>query len=456
MSQELLFANERVDRPRALRCRGVLAAVLILAGTGGAVAGSAPGSLQEMSRKADELAATPAGREQAIAAYQALIETHLANMDLYDAALRQLVRCYLEAGRAEEGIQFIANAGRKMFDPRRGNAFRDVMREFSVNYPEQVTAALDQMMSAARRETRMSSERRETRAAEMAPMKELSTAILQRNDADRREKALARLRTMLAAESSDNIKKQGLVTLYAAITAKFDRRPFRALVLPLLQAKDPDLRALALRCLPGLDATIGDLALVLPLVADPAVEVREEVGPALISIEQGKQLEKAIPALTTLLRDPERSVVQRTLSCLGGPYSSPELDELLIQLAKDREYHGPTIYSALSTIRSKSPAVCRRLVEELSDPDWNNSGRAAWGLTYGVTEEAKPLVEEGLLKALPQETNDYTRENELRALYGVGTEKSRPYLQSVIDSPLETDKLKQLAREVLAALDRRP
>jgi hypothetical protein len=107
-------------------------------------------------------------------------------------------------------------------------------------------------------------------------------------------------------------------------------------------------------------------------------------------------------------------------------------------------------------MQSKSPAVCRRLVEELSNPDSNNSGRAAWGLTYGVTEEAKSLVEDGLLKALPQETNEYTREHELLALRGVGTEKSRPSLQSIIDSPLEPDKFKQLARAVLARLDRRP
>lgn len=182
-----------------------------------------------------------------------------------------------------------------------------------------------------------------------------------------------------------------------------------------------------------------------------------EVGTALISIGQGKEKEKVIPALTILLRDQDRNIVERTLRSMWGQYSSPEFDELLIEVAKrDRECRGWVIYHALSTMRSKSVAVCRRLVEELSEPDWNNSGRAAWGLTYGVTEDAKSLVEEGLLKALPEETHDYTRENELRALHGVGTEKSRLYLQSVIDSPLETDKFKQLAREVLASLDRRP
>jgi hypothetical protein len=446
MSQQPL-AHVRVEQLDGLRRHVATLTVLILVWTGAAATAAAPGSLQDAYKDAEQLAATPAGRDQAIAGYQALIETHLANADLFDAALRQLARCYLEAGRGEEGIRFFANVGPKMFDPKKGNTFRDIMREFSLKYPEQAKAAWDQMMPSSRRETR---------AAEAVPARDLSAAILQRSDADQREKALARLRTMLAAESPDDNKKQGLATLYSVFTAKFDRQPFRELVLPLLQAKDPDLRALALRCLPGLDATLGDLARVLPLAEDPAPQVRMEVGPALISIGQGKEPEKVIPALTILLRDAERSVVERTLRSMWGQYSSPEFDELLIQLTKDREHHGPAIYNALSTMRRKSPVVCRRLVEELSDPDWNNSGRAAWGLTYGVAEEAKSLVEEGLLKALPQETHDYTRENELRALGGVGTEKSRPYLQSVIDSPLETDKFKQLAREVLATLDRKP
>jgi HEAT repeat protein len=288
------------------------------------------------------------------------------------------------------------------------------------------------------------------------PAKELAAAILQRNDADLRDKALARLQAMLAAEAPDGGKTQALATLGSVLSVKFDRKPFWEAVVPLLQSKDPDIRALAVRCLPGLDAGIGDLGLVLPLAVDASPRVRMEVGAALISIGQGKEPEKVIPALTTLLRDPERSIVERTIRSMWGQYSSPEFDQLLIQLAENRDYHHWVIYHALSTMRSKSPAVCRRLVEELSDPDWNNSGRAAWGLTYGVTDEAKSLVEEGLLKALPQETNDYTRENELRALRLVATDKSRPYLKSVVDSSLETDKFKQLARDVLAGLERKP
>jgi hypothetical protein len=448
MSEQAFLRCEGVERCEVSRRCGAIAAILLLSWTCTTAAGAvAPGSLQDAYKNAEQLAATPAGVEQAVAGYQAVIETHLANEAVFDSALRQLARYYLDSGRGEEGIRFFMNLGQKMYGAKKIDAFRDIMNQFKLKYPDQMQKVAGQMTSSSDRQVR---------AADAVPAKELSTAILQRSDADLRDKALARLQAMLAAESPEAGKKQALATLGSVLTAKFDHKPFRELVLPLLQSKDADIRALALRCLPALEATTGDLALVLPLSADPSPKVRIEVASALISIGQGKEQEKVIPALTTLLRDPERSIVERTLRSLWGQYSSPEFDDLLIQLTGDREYHHWVIYHALSTMRSKSPVVCRRLLEELSDPDWNNSGRAAWGLTYGVTEGAKPLVEEGLLKALPQETNDYTRENELRALRAVATEKSRPYLQSVVDSSLETDKFKQLARDVLAGLEHRP
>jgi lipopolysaccharide biosynthesis regulator YciM len=186
---------------------------------------AAQGSLQDAYKNAEQLAATPAGVEQAVAGYQVVIETHLANEAVFDSALRQLARCYLDSGRGEKGIRFFMNLGQQMYGAKRIDTLRDIMNQFKVKYPDQVQKV---------------------------------------------------------------------------------------------------------------------------------------------------------------------------------------------------------------------------------------AGQAAWGLTYGVTDEAKPLVEEGLLKALPQETNDYTRENELRALRLVATEKARPYLKSVVESSLETDKFKQLARDVLAGLERKP
>lgn len=277
----------------------------------------------------------------------------------------------------------------------------------------------------------------------------LAKEILQRDDPARRAEALDKVRERLAGESA----AQGLRALAAALAAKFDREPFRPLVMPLLKAEDAVTRERAVRVLPGLEPTGEDLTQVLAMVDDPSVRVRSGVGGAIIQIAQGKQAERVIPALMKLLKDSDPKVIEDTLRSMWGQYSSPEFDELLIELSHEREHHGSAIYFALSTMKSKSPAVARRLVEELADPDWNNSGRAAWGLTYGVTEEAKPIVEEGLLRALAEETNNYTRSQEFRALKGVVTEKSRAYLKSVVDSEQETDEFKKQAAEILEGLD---
>jgi HEAT repeat protein len=294
------------------------------------------------------------------------------------------------------------------------------------------------------------------RRAPPVPAKELAKAILQRDDPVLREKGLERLKQLLAESASDGDKRRGLATLQASLTAKFDRASFGPLVRPLLASRDAPVRALALRCLPGVGATIDDLPLVIPLAGDPSAQVRQLVGGALIQLGKGQRSETVIPALMALLKDEDSKVVEQTIRSMWGQYHSPAFDALLIKLSYEERYHHNVIYFCLSTMRSKSPAVCRRLVEVLAEPDWNDSGRAAWGLTYGVTEEAKALVEAGLLKALPEETNEGTRKNEFRALAGVATEASRPYLRSVVASDMETDAIKDTARRILINLDSRP
>ncbi len=259
---------------------------------------------------------------------------------------------------------------------------------------------------------------------------------------------------MLQAGSPVAEKRQGLATLLKSLAAKFDREPFRRLVFPLLESDDATTRAMALRCLPGLEPAVSDLDKVIPLAQDESPQVRMNVGIALIQIGKGREAEKVIPALMNLLKDDDSAVVEQTIRSMWGQYSSPEFDSLLIELSHDPKLHHNVVYFGLSTMRPKSVAVCRRLVEELADPDWNNSGRAAWGLTYGVADEAKSLVEQGLLKALPEETNAYTREQEFRALRNVATEQSRAYLAKVAGSDQEQEKFREMARAILAELDK--
>jgi HEAT repeat protein len=166
-------------------------------------------------------------------------------------------------------------------------------------------------------------------------------------------------------------------------------------------------------------------------------------------------VEGVVPALVKVLSDSDSRVIEASLRSIWGQYSTPELDEQLIALSRDPKHHGNAIYHGLSTQRTKSKQVCERLIEELNDPNWNNSNRAAWGLTFGVPDEARALVEAGLLRALPEETNPHTRREEFRALAKVASEASREYLTSVIDSSTETDAAKEAAGEILAGMNQR-
>jgi HEAT repeats len=439
--RRVFYRRERFSALEDVRTGAMVFVLLLACGAAGS-AGAGPGSLQDIYQEAQQLAQTPESRAGAMARYQRIIEIHRAKT--YDAALRQLAKCYSETEQVEEGTRFFIDMAQATWNAHRSDPLREILNEFRLKYPETVNAIIAEMQSSSRSKAK----------APAVPAKELAKAIVQRDDPLLREKGLERLAGMLAESASDAEKRQGLATLRSALTAKFDRAPLRGLVLPLLGSTDAQVRALALRCLPGLEGTVDDLPLVVPLAQDASAQVRECVGGILIQLGKGERPEIVIPALMQLLQDEDSKVVEQTIRSMWGQYAAPEFDALLIELSYEQKYHHNAIYFCLSTMRTKSPAVCRRLVEVLAEPDWNNSGRAAWGLSYGVTEEAKALVEAGLLKALPEETNEGTRKNELRALARVATEKSRPYLTSVADSEMETDEAKETARRILAALDR--
>ena len=431
-----------------IRCCGTILTVLLSLCAAGLCSEAKKESLKEIYDQAEKLAETTEGMDEAIAGYRSVVEIHRANDKVFLSALRRLLRGYSESGRIEEGARFLVALSQDMRNPATMKGWQEIVSEFASKHRDVLNKVVAEMEPSSGRQ-------REPKPKRAASSKELVDAILQRKDKALREESLKRLREMISPESPDADKGSALATLRAALTAKFDRAPFKPLILEQLKSKDADVRALALSCLPGLEASASDLDLVIPLAEDPSPQVRMGVGSALIQLGKGEQKEKVIPALMKLLKDEDYKVIERTIRSMWGQYFSPEFDALLIELSRNQRYHHNAIYFCLSTMRTKSPAVCRRLIEVLDEPDWNDSGRAAWGLTYGVSEEARSIVEDGLLKALPEETNAYTRKNEFRALRKVATEKSRSYLKSVVGSEMETEEYRKLAREILADLDRK-
>jgi len=371
----------------------------------------------------------------------ATIEGYREGAAKYDKALDELFTFYIEADRREDAarlaLEMAIHEQNRMLRPALERTM-ETARRFTDEY--------------ARVSKEINDQRSEKWKFDYTPNHELAEKILQRRDSALREKSLSRLTELLRG---DTVSEQmwGLSTLYVALPAKFDREPFRQLVLPLLKSEAIGVRHLAVWVLPGVSDNLQDLELLLPLVNDPAPKVRAVVGSSLIQLGQGEHADRVAPALIKLLRDEDKQVVESTIKSMWGQYRTPELNEVLIELSNDLMLHGPAIYCALSPQQVKSVAVCRRLVAELSDHDWNNSGRAAWGLSFGVVPEAVPLVEAGLLLALPEETNPRIREPEFEALEQVATEKSRTFLEQVAASEAEQDATREQARKILAKLD---
>jgi hypothetical protein len=429
--------------------RGAVVFLVLISSTGFAVRSAhanepSPGSLAKLYADAEKLAEDPATLEQSAARLQELVAVHRENTTLYDRAFSQLLKHYVQLGQGEQ-------------------AARLVQDELTYKVAEIEAVQQAHVIEQARR--RFPTEFAKLREEDRAKSREVSAAvpdtddadltkqILQRGDKEVRVKALARIREQLAAGAGAQSQLSGLQSLYKSLSAKFDHAAFRPAVLPLLLSNDHDVRLMAIVVLPGISEDKADIKAILRSVEDGSPRVRASVATALISIGKGEVVGQVAPALVKLLRDTNQDVVHQSIRSMWGQYRTPELNAVLIELANTPQHHHVAIYHGLSPQPEKNAVMCERLVEELADPDWNNSGRAAWGLTFGVMPEARALVEEGLLAAIAEETNAYTRSEEFAALKNVASEKSRAYLTKLAATNEETDDVRKQANEILAVLD---
>ncbi|MCF6174226.1 MAG: hypothetical protein L3J71_00510 [Victivallaceae bacterium] len=77
--------------------------------------------------------------------------------------------------------------------------------------------------------------------------KDLINAIVQRKDPILRKNTLNKLQVMLSPQSSEQQQILALAALHSSLTAKFDRTPFRTLILPLLKSKNAKIRTVKIR-----------------------------------------------------------------------------------------------------------------------------------------------------------------------------------------------------------------
>lgn len=424
----------------------ILGAAFFLSPNSAAAQNVSRQSIDELANEVAELAKAPETQEEAVKKFRELMQCHQENE-------RVLQRAYQELSRASRVKNDPETAIRLTFDLFEDDALQSrvkLMKETMTLLQETQSETIQRIYEERREVTR-----RAMNVPAVSPEQKLVDAILQRDDADLRDQSLAKLKELLSQDSNSETKRSALMTLSKVRAAKFDHDSFYPLISPLLKAEDHVLRQFSVGLLPAYGGGEQDLTQMAALTRDSSVHVRKEVGGALIHVGNGQRADIVIPALMELMQDPEEDVIVSTVRSMWGQYSSAEFDQFLVDLSLQPRFKGYVVYHCLSTMPKKSQVVCERLVEVLDDPDWNNSGRAAWGLTYGVTREAEGLVEKGLLNAIPEETNPYTRGKEFRALLLVATEASRELMQSIIDSDLENEESKAAAKKVLDQLDQK-
>jgi len=216
--------------------------------------------------------------------------------------------------------------------------------------------------------------------------------------AERRAGAVEALRGALAGS---NPAKQlaALRVLSQTGDIQFDRSPFRALIVPLVENARGETLVAALYALYQIDRQPGDLALVQAAYARDPKALAKSISHLLFLYGDGVIEGDSERVVLEVLASPDRNERREALRGLWGAKVGPALASRLIELADDAEFHGDAIYFGLSTLKDKSENVVDKLIATLSDPDWTNNGqRALWGLGHGVPEALQPKVAAALVE----------------------------------------------------------
>jgi HEAT repeat protein len=156
------------------------------------------------------------------------------------------------------------------------------------------------------------------------------------------------------------------------------------------------------------------------------------------------------PVVEKLLNDEDKSVRKEALRATWGVPVSEAAEKRMIELSRTADSAGDAVYFGLSTRPKKSKAVCERLIEVMRGEggEASDKGRAAWGLTYGVSAEASDLVAKAMIEEVDETLDDYVREQCIRTLGGSGSEEALKKLRDLAEHD-ESERVRNAAKQAL-------
>ncbi|MEZ6128430.1 MAG: hypothetical protein R3C59_07090 [Planctomycetaceae bacterium] len=210
---------------------------------------------------------------------------------------------------------------------------------------------------------------------------------------------------------------------------KYEKAKYRERILELCRSSNRDLVKSALYALYNTDRKPEDLALAQEVLSKPeAAWAGHSISHLLLLFGDGEISGKSEEIVLTLLNSSDHSIRREALRGLWGAKTSDKLMDRVIELVDDAESHHDAIYFALSTSPDKNKAVVDKLIETLSDPDWNNWDRALWGLGYGVRESEQQKVADAMLQMIENRSDPKTQEKCARLIQTYGSEEQKARL----------------------------
>lgn len=269
--------------------------------------------------------------------------------------------------------------------------------------------------SKREREQKKTQEAESARDKQMAAMqsqqkaydriKPLIEDALQLDDEAKRMAAIEGFRKALGSSDPDDVLA-GLSGLSAVHDLAFDRAPFREALKPHLQSENEAIRRSAwygmIQC--GLQEE--DIRLLREVARTKGCG--EATSHLLFVAEKGDLTGESGEIVRELVLAEDPQVRRRAMNGIWGAKLSPELEEEIIALSRQKEYEHDAIYYSLSTQANKSLKTVDRLIEALAHPDsYNTGGRAAWGLQQGVSKELAPHVADAAVKVVGSRASGY-------------------------------------------------
>ncbi len=281
--------------------------------------------------------------------------------------------------------------------------------------------------------------------------KPLRAKILQRRDKALREKGLTEVATLIQSGKAEEMLL-GLMTLSNLWAFNLDKERFRPDVVEALRSEDAEVRQAALNCVNHLCSGEEQLRIALSMVSDPSHEIRMYAVPRLASLGGPERKEEVASALKALLQDKDKSVRNQAASQLrqewGAGYDyGAELEDIMVELSRDEE----TRDAARRWLFERRPVTLRiaQLAVETYDQDQDEGAYHAVELaTHDLSEEAKPVVRDFLLRVTRESIEPWQRWRALDKLTEMGDPSVITQLDEIARSPDAEGIEERLARTI--------